>query len=353
VGVRLVHTTTTANTAPAVPVSLWTPSNTASSTQTWNVQYGDSQALGGKGSYTLALPSLNLAYWVVRNRLQTRLAVAQTMARPNLSDLAPTSTNNAENGTPQLGYSGTAGLKPIRANQVDLSLEWYYSPHSALTADVFAKKVKDDIYDAVSTDVDLGTMEYIGGPPGTPGVTGTPFLWTVTAPANGSESTYSGVELTWQEILADGFGTRMQFTATRTRSYDQNGVFVGAINAAPPTTFTIGLFYDKGPISADVNWDHQSGFTAACSECTEIPGWPAITQPFNWVTASLHYHLPYGLEVYWEGKNLSNSISRTYLNGNPLLPWAPGQNTGGSESGVGYGYSAFGRTYVLGLSWRF
>jgi TonB-dependent receptor len=351
VGVRVVHTTTTANTAPAVPVSLWTPSNTASSTQTWNVQYGNSQALGGKGSYTLALPSLNLAYWVVRNRLQARLAVAQTMARPNLSQLAPTSTNNAENGTPQLDYNGTAGLKPIRANQVDLSLEWYYAPHSALTADVFAKKVKDDIYDAVSTSVDLGTQEYIGGPPGT--VPGTPFLWTVTAPANGAESTYSGVELTWQEILLDGFGTRMQFTATRTRSYDQNGNFVGAINAAPPTTFTIGFFYDKGPISADVNWDHQSGFTAACSECTEVPGWPAITQPFNWVTASLHYRLPYGLEVYWEGKNLSNSIARTYLNGNPLLPWAPGQNTGGSESGVGYGYSAFGRTYVLGLSWRY
>ncbi|HEX8756728.1 MAG TPA: TonB-dependent receptor [Steroidobacteraceae bacterium] len=352
-GVRVVHTTTTANTAPAVPVSLWTPSNTASSTQTWNVQYGNSQALGGKGSYTLVLPSLNLAYWVVRNRLQARLAVAQTMARPNLSQLAPTSTNNAENGTPELDYSGTAGLKPIRANQVDLSLEWYYSPHSALTADVFAKKVKDDIYDAVSTNVNLGTLQYIGGPPGTAGVTGTPFLWTVTAPANGSESTYSGVELTWQEILLDGFGTRMQFTATRTRSYDQNGVFVGAINAAPPTTWTIGFFYDKGPISADVNWDHQSGFTAACSQCTEIPGWPAITERFDWVTASLHYRFAHGFEVYWEGKNLSNSISRSYLNGNPLLPWAPGQNVGGSESGVGYGYSAFGRTYVLGLSWRY
>ena len=81
--------------------------------------------------------------------------------------------------------------------------------------------------------------------------------------------------------------------------------------------------------------------------------WPAITEKFDWVTASVHYRLPYGLEVYWEGKNLSNSISRSYLNGNPLLPWAPGQNTGGSESGVGYGYSAFGRTYVVGLSWRY
>ncbi|MGH8316482.1 MAG: TonB-dependent receptor [Steroidobacteraceae bacterium] len=350
-GVRVVHTTTTANTASAVPVSLWTPSNTASSTQTWNVQYGVGQALGARGSYTMALPSLNLAYWVVRDQLQARLAIAQTMARPDLDELAPTSSNNAENGTPQLYYNGTAGLKPIRANQIDVSLEWYYSPHSALTADVFAKKVTDDIYDAVESNVNLGTLEYVGGPPGT--VHGTPFLWTVTAPANGAQSTYSGVELTWQEILLDGFGTRMQFTAERTRSYDQFGNFVGAINAAPPTTFTIGFFYDKGPISADVNWDHQSSFTSACSECTEVPGWPAITMPFNWVTASLHYRFGHGFEVYWEGKNLSNSIARTYLNGNPLLPWAPGQQTGASESGVGYGYSAYGRTYVLGIAWRY
>jgi iron complex outermembrane receptor protein len=350
-GLRVVHTTTTADTASAVPVSLWTPSNTASSVQTWNVQYGTSQALGARGSYTLALPSLNLAYWVVRNRLQARLAVAQTMARPNLSELAPTSTNNAINGTPQLNYNGTAGLKPIRANQIDVSLEWYYSPHSAFTAGVFAKRIKDDIYSAVESNVNLGTLQYVGGPPGT--VPGTPFLWTVTAPANGTESTFSGVELTWQEILDDGFGTRMQFTATRTRSYDQSGNFVGAINAAPPTTFTIGFFYDKGPISADVNWDHQSSFTAYCSQCTEVPGWPAISDPFNWVTASLHYRFAHGLEVYWEGKNLSNSIARTYLNGNPLLPWAPGQSVGASESGVGYGYSAYGRTYVLGLAWRY
>ena len=126
-----------------------------------------------------------------------------------------------------------------------------------------------------------------------------------------AQSTYSGVELTWQHFLDNGFGTRMQFTATRTRSYDQYRQFVGAINAAPPTTFTIGLLYDKGPISADVNWDHQSSYTVYCSQCTEVPGWPAISDPFYWVTASLHYRFCNGFEVYVEGKNLSNAIART------------------------------------------
>ena len=59
-------------------------------------------------------------------------------------------------------------------------------------------------------------------------------VWTISAPANGAESIFSGVEFTWQHIMENGFGTRMQYTATKTRSYDQSGNFVGAINAAPP-----------------------------------------------------------------------------------------------------------------------
>ena len=97
-GVRVVRTNTTANTATAVPTALWTPSEHQTTTQTWNVQYGTSQPIGANGNYTLALPSLNLAYWVVPDALQARLALAETMARPNLNELAPTSTNNAING---------------------------------------------------------------------------------------------------------------------------------------------------------------------------------------------------------------------------------------------------------------
>jgi iron complex outermembrane receptor protein len=349
-GVRVVRTQTTANTATTVPVAIWTQT-TGTTTQTWNVVYGTSQPLGATGDYTLALPSLNVAYWAVPNELQLRLSVAETMSRPNLDQLAPTSTNNAINGPSgnQLTYSGTAGLKPVKANQADLSVEWYYAEHSALTAAAFYKKLRNDIYTAVAVGVDLGTKQYQGGPPGT--VPGTPLYWTVSSPANGTENTVSGIELIWQHIMENGFGTRMQYTATRTRSYDQYGVFVGAINAAPPTTWSLSLLYDKGPWSADVTWDHQSSFTVASRDSTEIPGWPAISDAFDWVTASLHYRFGKGWEVFTEGKNLSNSVARSYLNGNPLLPWAPGQSIGQSQSGTGIGYSSYGRTYVLGIAY--
>ncbi|MEO7208398.1 MAG: TonB-dependent receptor [Steroidobacteraceae bacterium] len=350
VGVRVVRTTTDATTAQSVPVSLWTPT-AANSTQTYNVQYSAATSFNEKATYTIALPSLNLSYWLMPQTLQLRGAVAETISRPDLNQLAPNATNNAINGDPSLFYSGTAGLKPIKAWSADLSLEWYYHPHSALTAALFGKKVTNDIYTAVQTNVDLGTVEYIGGPPGT--VPGTPFLWTITAPANGAKSTYTGIELSWQHFLDMGLGTHVQFTHTWSKGYDQFGISTGAVNAAPPTTFSLSLIYDKGPFNADINWDYTSKYTYACSQCTEVPGFPAISDPFSWVTASAHYRIGHGLEVYVEGKNLTNAIARTYLNGNSLLPWAPGQSIGQSASGVGAGYSAYGRTYVLGASYRF
>jgi iron complex outermembrane receptor protein len=352
-GLRVVRTNTTASTAIAAPVSLWTPSIN-SSTETWNVQYAAGQESLTEGHYVIPLPAANFNYWLVPQKVQLRAAVAETMSRPDLDELAPTSSNNASNGQPQLYYGGTAGLKPIKATQVDFSAEWYYHPHSAFTVALFGKKIRDDIYTGTLTNVNLGTISCIGGPPpASATVTCSAFPWTITEPANGAKSTFYGVELAWQHIMDNGFGVHMQYTRTENKSYDQNGNSIGAINAVPPMTISAGLLYEKGPISADVNWDYAASFQSACSQCTEVPGWPAITSPFQWLTATFHYKFTKEFQVYVEGKNLTDSVARSYLNGNPLLPWAPGQAVGQSSSGVGYGYSSYGRTYTLGASYQF
>ncbi len=97
-----------------------------------------------------------------------------------------------------------------------------------------------------------------------------PFLWKITAPANGAKSDFTGYELIWQHMLQNGFGFYMQYTHTTSKGYDQTGASTGPVNAAPPTTISISLIYDKGPLSADVTWDHTSSYTFACSQCTDI-----------------------------------------------------------------------------------
>ncbi len=352
-GLRIVRTNTTASTATAAPVSLWTPSDTNSSTETWNVQYAAGQESLTQGHYVLPLPSANFNYWVVPEKVQLRAAVAETMSRPDLDQLAPTSSNNATNGDPELFYGGTAGLKPIKASQVDFSAEWYYRPHAALTVALFGKKIRDDIYTGTLTNVNLGTIQCLGGPPGSATAKCSPFPWTVTEPENGAKSTFYGVEIAWQHIMDNGLGAHLQYTRTENKSYDQSGNSIGPINAVPPMTLSAGLLYEKGPISTDVNWDYAASYQYACNQCTEVPGWPAISSPFQWLTATFHYKFTKEFQVYVEGKNLTDSVARTYLNGNPLLPWAPGQSVGQSSSGVGAGYSSYGRTYTLGASYQF
>lgn len=343
IGVRVIHTTTSSDTAAAVPVSLYTTaSSSTTSAVTYIVNYPPANNIGANGSYTMALPSLNFQYWVLPDRLQMRVGLAQTMARPDLNQLAPTSTNNAENGQPTISFNGTANLKPIRENEANLSLAWYYAPGSMLSARVFYKQITDDILNIVEHQVNLGTTKYVGGPPGT--VPGTPFLWQVTTVANGARYAVKGIQAIWQGMLPDGFGTNMQYTYMPS---------LPSTADTPPKTFTIGFFYDKPhfPLSADVNWNHQSSYFSECAQCTSIPGWPAISRAFNWVTATIFYRLPYGLELDFKAKNLTNSMSRAYLNGNPLLPYSNGIS-GSRASDVGL-YSAFGRTYSLGVTWTF
>jgi|KBSMisStandDraft_5_1062788.scaffolds.fasta_scaffold16048_3 TonB-dependent receptor len=349
-GVRVVQTKTTAKYAESVPVAVWT-TNASSATPTYHVDYATSGPVSSSDKYTLVLPSLNVAYWLQPDKWQLRGAVSETMARPNLNQLAPNSTNDAINGDPSLFYSGKVGLQPIKSWNGDLSLEWYYAPHSAVTAAVFYKRVTDDIYSAAYHQVDLGTLIY-DGKPGDPGTTSSPLLWEISAPANGAKSTYYGYELIWQHMWPNGFGFYGQYTHTTSKGYDETGASTGPVNSAPPETVSLSVIYDKGPFSADVTWDYTSSYTYACSQCTDIGGWPAISDSFDWMTASVHYRFGHGFEVYLEGKNLTDSIARTYLNNNPLLPWAPGQSIGASSSGVGAGYSAYGRSYVAGFAYR-
>jgi outer membrane receptor protein involved in Fe transport len=84
---------------------------------------------------------------------------------------------------------------------------------------------------------------------------------------------------------------------------------------------------------------------------TEVPNVPAISNSFNWVTASFSYQITRDLKLYVSGKNLSNAIAKSFLAGRPDLIWSSGST--GTSSSVGQGYSAYGRTFTAGLSLKF
>ncbi len=340
VGVRLVHTSTLAATAVNNILSV-TVDDTANPTNAGVVQYSPIMPLSEKGSYTLPLPSANIDYHITHN-LQLRLAGAEVIARPNLNQLAPTATNNAINQQYQLIYAGNAGLQPIKAWQEDLSLEWYYQPSALLSLALFNKDLRNDITTAQTNNVDIGAVGCFNGA----ACVAQPF--SVIRPVNGDTSSVYGIEVNWQHLLPIGLGIRAAFTHTWSHTVI-GGQDAGPVAGVSPTTFSLNPFYEKGPLSVSVSWDYTSPFVY--ETFTEVTGQPARAREYSWVTGTATYNVNKQLRVYVEGRNLTNAIVRTYLNGNPNEVWASG--TTGTSSSVGAGYSAYGRTITFGMRYGF
>jgi iron complex outermembrane recepter protein len=346
-GLRLVHTNTTASTAVNEIQSV-TIANTANPTDPALVNYSNPTPTSSTGSYTLPLPSLNVMYRL-RPDLQLRFGASETMTRPELDQLAPTRTDNSLNRVYEITYSGNADLKPIRAYSGDVSIEWYYQPKSALTVALFGKDIRDFITTGTQNNVDLGVQGFFNG-----STVPVPVLYTVFTPINGDKGYVSGLEFGLQHLLANGFGVHGQYTRTWSKAYVA-GQYVGQLEGVSSNSGSFGVLYEKGPISANVNWDYDGPSVA--QTFTEIEGLSAYQNSFSWVTAQLSYDIVKGFKVYVEGKNLANSIARTYLANRSDAVWSGG-NTGpnsssGTSSSVGQGYTAYGRTYTFGLSYHF
>jgi TonB-dependent receptor len=340
IGLRLVNTRTTASTAINKIISV-TVADTANPTASAVVDYSDATPITAHGSYTLPLPSANFNYGFTDN-LHLRLAVAQTIARPNLNQFAPTQTDNSSNQDYVVSYSGNVNLKPIKSWQADASLEWYYHKNDMVSVALFGKKLRNDITSVEVNNVDIGAVGCFNGKPCAP------LLYSVVQPINGDDAKIYGVEFSWQHMLKNGFGIRAQFTHTWSQT-TINGQDAGQEAGVSPTTWSINPFYEKGPISLSVSWDHSSSFVYA--NFTEVDGMPAIASAYDWVTATASLNITKRIKLYVEGRNLTNSIVRTYLNGDRNIVWASGAV--GTGSSVGAGYTAYGRTFTAGVRFGF
>lgn len=354
VGVRVVHTSTTAHgytvfkptydtlTPPAMP------------------RFGKIDTpLDGKNSFVDVLPSLNLKA-ELSDKLQARFAFAKSMYRPGFGDLSEYVTlsqtyNQAVGTTPasvtyQGSDTGNVKLKPTRAYSYDVSLEWYPGSGSSLTADVFYKKVSDIILNsAVSHSyADLaGNLQ----------------SFMIQQKDNASDGSVAGLELAGQtyfnnvsglqDLLPEwtkGFGISANYTYIKSKQelhhpFDQKycpaaGSFNDASlnlfgcdsNGLPFTkmplqylsrnAYNVALMYDKGPFSARLAYSWRSRFlqgvnvngTSGQDATSADPAHPGATNVAfglpTWQEAT--GQLDFGMD-YRYNEHLSGSFSMTNL----------------------------------------
>ncbi|SFU53321.1 TonB-dependent receptor [Pseudoduganella namucuonensis] len=369
VGVRYVKTDMTArgytvftNNAPVIPPGV----------SVTGVAIPNIPAFSAKqdfdNSYDNVLPSLNLRL-KASEKLQFRFAFASALSRPDFSQLqaytsmtqsASTTTNTAA-GTMvvnSVNRSGTASgnpkLTPIKANQFDVTAEWYFAPVGSLTLAVFDKELKDIIVNQVY-NYQL------------PDVTGKMQDFVVTGPVNGAKGSARGFELAYQQTfdqlpgLLSGLGMQANFTFVDSKQKLYNPVFSaycsstgGAANlnlnmngcdtngqtfgnlplqGLSRRSFNVALMYDKGPVSSRLAYSWRSKSLQSVnangtngSDGTDtnpasptfgqrniVWGLPTWADDYGQLDASIFYKINDRMQIGLEATNLTNSVYRQLM----------------------------------------
>ncbi|HTU66029.1 MAG TPA: TonB-dependent receptor [Steroidobacteraceae bacterium] len=325
VGVRWIDTDTTARTAVNTIVRVVDPTPEIP-TSSPDVTYSEADPLTQKGSYSKLLPSLNVGLWL-REDLLLRGAVAKTIARPSLNQLAPTRTDNTLDRTFSVFYDGNADLDPVTATQADLSLEWYFTPKSIVNAAVFWKDIQDFITYQLLENQDIGVVASIGGGPDQP------LLYDVSRPINGDKAKVLGFELGAQHFFPNGFGARGSFTYTDTKAY-VDGVHVGQLEGVSKSALSVALLYETERWDAQVAADYSGEYTVLNDA---VGGLSQIGKPITWVTASVAYKIDDNIGVSLEGRNLTDAYYESTLSRDDILA----------------GFETWGRSVILGVNVKF
>lgn len=241
--------------------------------------------------YLNVLPSANVRIGFTDD-LQLRLAAAKTITRPNFGQLAPGLTLVPGQGN---GSGGNPTLRPLRADQLDASLEYYFSRTGYVYAAGFYRKVRDFTLTQATPGVQIGDIVY-----------------TITRPENFEKGTIKGFEIGGQTFFDflpspfDGFGIQANYTYVKS---DTPSTLAGSIVRTPLPNLSkhsynlIGL-YEKGPLSARVAYNFRSKFFSGLFAGGALGTLPTYRKGYGWLDAGINYDITDQISLTLEGTNL-------------------------------------------------
>ncbi len=353
------------------------------------------------GTRVDAIPSLNLKA-AFSPTLQGRVAMSKGIYRPGFNQLQEYITYNQNvtyvkdaqgNDTSQVAQvtytgsnSGNAKLKPVKADNLDLTLEWYPKNGQSVTAALFGKQVKDiimsDTYTRTLTDLAGNTQDF-----------------TVTGPANAAKLWQAGFEVSGMTYLdklpvldtalpdwAKGFGISSNASilyGKQTLYHPYNGTYCPAngsggaalnlygcdTNGMPfknlpvpywsKFSYNMALLYDHGPISARLayNWRARAlvatnaygtgGGNATTADPTRIAqaqaqglpiptdvgfGLPVWDSARGQLDGGFSYNVTSNMSVSFSVSNLGNTVFKSYYQQTPGYTFKSADSSGRSYS---------------------
>ena len=220
----------------------------SSSTEAVNGVY---QPVSASNRYHNLLPSV-MAVIDTSAESKLRLGVSETLSRPTFGESSlHGGVLNTSSTTPTL-TTGNPDLKARRAENFDLSHDWYFDEgHGLLSVGTFYKLIHDDIFS-------YGVTETV------PGVD-VPVL--VTEAQNTSHLVHdAGLELGFSKDLRflpaplDGLGVSANATLSRARFpvtlSDGSTRTLNGLPSQPSQIYNASVYYDKGQLHGRVAWNY-------------------------------------------------------------------------------------------------
>ncbi len=227
-----------------------------------------------KGSYDYFLPSANIAF-ELSQEVKLRLAAYRAIARSGIESFGAGVNLNPSTGTGvgNIIFNATTGnpnLKPLRAWNVDASLELYASKDTLVSVAGYYKWAKGTVIgrsEPIPTDITVTTIRDGGAP-----VTET-FTISPVAPANDLETRHLyGVEatashaFTWLPDPLDGFGVQgsvnRAFANFEYPDTSPIAAFVDPANLVGLSKWTASgsVWFEKWGLSLRANLRYRSGY---------------------------------------------------------------------------------------------
>lgn len=237
------------------------------------------------------------------DKLLFRAGYAKVLGLPDSVDLSPDLILNRL--SPYNGTSGNPRLDPLRADQYDIALEWYFGPGAALTIGGFYKDVKTFIFSRAAYEI----------PPGEVAPPGQPEGFLVTRPFNGTGGKVKGVEVLFQTPFSflpsplDGFGVVANFSYidSTTSLLDRNGSAL-PLQGLSKVNYNLVAYYEKYGFGIRAAYNYRDKFFDSVG-----PGSTAIYYaPYRTLDASVRYEFgPF--TIFADASNLTNEVQKRYV----------------------------------------
>lgn len=268
-----------------------------------------------KRSYTDVLPALNLSYDFTDD-LKLRFGYGETMQPLDLLQWGGAKSVgrvfneecNCMRVTDGGALNGNPELDPTRAENTDLSLEWYFGGASAVTATLFNISI-DSFIQSGSVYIDEPDADGIYRGP-----------WRFSAPVQGKGGEVKGLELASRVAFADftdGFISNFGFDVNYTLS-DSSQETKGVNNEELPfvnnseDTYNVVGWFENESWSARLAYNFRSPRLIA--QGNSAIGQQALYQDdYGQLDVNVTWDVTDNVALYVNGSNITEEFQQTYL----------------------------------------